>query len=79
MRRIFSAAFSCSRIPRSAVGAGLLLDGEHPDHAALRHVVFETDFVGRQRIQDALRVNTPARLDRDILRAIYFERLTERS
>ena len=60
MRRICSAAFSCSRIPRSAVGAGLLLDGEHPDHAALGHVVFETDVVGRQRIRDALRVNTPA-------------------
>jgi hypothetical protein len=50
----------------------LLLDGEHPDDAALRHVILDTDIItGRQCVLDALRVYAPARLDGDIFRAIH--------
>src|SRR5450432_2336286 len=49
----------------------LLLDREHPDDAALRHVVLDPDIIAGQRILDALRVDPPARLDRDILRAVH--------
>jgi hypothetical protein len=38
----------------------------------LRANTLQTDIVGDQRILDTLRVNTPARLDRDILRAVHF-------
>src|SRR5262249_33141363 len=67
-RTIRSAAFFLAR------SVQLLLQSEYPDNAALGHVVLHTDVVGGQRILDTLRVNTPARLDRDIFRAIHFIR-----
>src|SRR5438034_10997596 len=67
MRRTFrSAAFSCRQL-----FPALLLDRENPDNAALGNVILQTDVVGGQRILDTLSVNTPARLDRDILSAIH--------
>src|SRR3984885_6735921 len=57
----------CDYITRS------LLDGEYPDHAALRYVVLEAgDMSARQCILDALRVDAPARLDGDILGTVDF-------
>src|SRR6202167_5384044 len=50
----------------------LLLDGEHPNHAALRHVALDTDMVAGQRVLDALRVNAPARLNGNIFGAVDF-------
>src|ERR1700752_1493389 len=48
-----------------------LLDGEHPDHAALRYVVLQARDLAPQSVLDALRVHAPARLDGDILRAVH--------
>jgi len=53
----------------------LLLDGEHPDDAALRHVILDTDIItGRQCVLDALGVYAPTRLDGDIFRAVHLSR-----
>src|SRR5262249_22812947 len=48
-----------------------LLDSEHPNDAALRHVVLEARDLACQSVLDALRVHAPARLDGDVLRAIH--------
>src|SRR6202163_1959628 len=64
-------------LPEAArdISRPLLLDGEHPDDAALRHVILQPDIIaGRQCVLDALRVDAPARLDGDIFRPIDFIR-----
>lgn len=48
----------------------LLVEREHPDHAALRDVVLEALDLAGQSVLDALRVDAPARLDRDVLRSV---------
>src|SRR3984893_4430245 len=53
----------------------LLLDGEYPNDAALRHVILHPNIItGRQCVLDALRVDAPPRLDGDIFRPIDFIR-----
>src|SRR5713226_2278355 len=70
-----------SLLPRSARGLArstsrpspvlLLLHREDPDDAALRDVVCDADVVAvRQRILDALGIDAPAGLHRDILGAV---------
>src|SRR3989442_1728235 len=48
-----------------------LLDGEHPHDAALRHVILEAGDLAGQCVLNALGIDTPARLDGDILRAVH--------
>ena len=65
-----TSSFSTALVRRDE--ATLLLDGEYPDDAALRDVVVNPDIVLGQCVLDTLSVDTPARLDRDIFRAIHF-------
>jgi len=53
----------------------LLLDGEHPDDAALRHVILNTELLRSQCVLDALCIYAPTRLDGDILRSHDFLRI----
>ena len=47
-----------------------MLDCKHPDDAALRHVIAETDIALCQRVLDTLRVDAPAGLNGDVFGAV---------